>query len=111
MKVVALWTCLVGASALAATTSFVAVGTSATSMPGTPAFLRKGLVIENRGANDLWCHYLAPGVSGVPTITAGRGHLVLAGTARTFPPDMLWCATSVAQTGTGSDVTLVSELN
>lgn len=89
----------------------VAVGTTATPMPANKAPLRKAVVIENNSAADIWCMYGAPGSNAAPTITIGVGHRVIAGQWRSFTGDTVWCAASVAQAGTGTDVTTVSEIN
>lgn len=97
----------------AANTTYVNVGTTATKMPATRILQRSSLLVENNGANDLWCAYLPVGAidGDTPTIAIGKGHKVAAGTARAFPGDTLWCACSVAQTGTGTDTTAVSEVS
>lgn len=102
---------LISSAAWAADTVFVAVGTTATPMPTTKAVLRKSLLVENLGSADIWCQYPAAGSDTPPAITVGRGHKVAAGDRRPFPGDTLWCVAAVAQTGTGSDVTAVSEVN
>lgn len=102
---------LISSMAWAADTVFVAVGTTATAMPATKALLRKALLVENNSAAAIWCQYPAVGTDVAPTITVGSGMLIAAGTWRSFPGDGLWCAATVAQAGTGTDVTAVTEIN
>jgi hypothetical protein len=102
---------LIASAAWAADTVFVAVGTTATAMPAAKALLRKALLVENNSAAAIWCQYPAVGTDAAPAITVGRGMLVAAGDWRSFPGDGLWCAADVAQTGAGTDVTSVTEVN
>lgn len=113
MKRLAVFAFLLSSLAHAGTTTFVSVGTSATKMPSTRILLRSALLVENNSASDIWCSYAALGASdgSTPTVAVGRGHKISAGGWRSFPGDILWCVSAVAQTGTGADVTAVSEIS
>ena len=63
---------------MAATTP-TAVGTSATPLPASANPLRRQLLVENLGATAIHVGYSSA------TLSVGVGHLVAAGTSRTFP--------------------------
>lgn len=88
--------------ASAGQTSEVLVGTTPTLLPFFPT--RRGLLIENRGPNSIWCA-LTPAATII-----GRSHEVVANGGR-FPfnaPDQWWCISSVAQVAGAA--TVVSEV-
>ena len=93
--------------ASAGQTSEVLVGTTPTLLPFFPT--RKGLLIENRGPNPIWC-----AMSAAAAIV-GRSHKVdvPGGTeSNRFPfnaPDMWWCVAEGAPQMAGA-ATIVSEV-
>ncbi|WFG54122.1 hypothetical protein Mx9_p15 [Myxococcus phage Mx9] len=81
---------LVALPALAGQTSEVLVGTTPTALPFFPT--RRGLLIENRGPNAIWCAMSASAA------VVGRSHRVGPNGDR-FPfnaPDQWWCVAETA---------------
>lgn len=88
-----------------ASTTPTPVGTSATPLPAVLNPRRRHLMVENLGATAIHVGY------SQATLSVGVGHLVAAGTSRTFLGGApMWGICSVAQSGVGSDTTIVSEI-
>lgn len=98
---------LVSLPVLAGQTSEVLVGTTPTALPFFPT--RRGLLIENRGPNPIWCAMSASAA------VVGRSHKVDApggAESNRFPfnaPDMWWCVAESAPQVSGA-ATVVSEV-
>lgn len=86
------------------TASSVAVSdVTATKMPSTTSTTRRSLLIENRGANAIYC-------SPNSTVTIELSFRLGPGAWRSFPGTVVWCiAETAAQTGVGTDRTMVWE--
>jgi LSD1 subclass zinc finger protein len=93
---------LLSSSAWADTASSVAVSDSTpTVVPASPCNTCRSLLVENRGANAIYC-------SPSSTVTTDTGFKVSAGGWRSFPYVPVWCiAETASQAGTGTDRTLV----
>lgn len=93
-------------AAHASDTVEVLVLTTATAMPQT-SLTRRGLMIENRGPNAIWCAF---GSSSRAVVN--KSHKVSASGDRfTFNgPDKVWCIAETANQVTGA-ATVVSEVD
>ena len=104
MKRLPLVVILLARVAMADTVTSVAVSDSTpTRMPSSMSTTRRSVMVENHGANSIYC-------SPSSTVTTDTGFEVASGAWRSFPGAPVWCiAATGAQTGTGSDRTLVWE--
>lgn len=104
MKMLLLCILLLAVPAFADTVTVVVVDNSTpTAMPTTTATTRRSVAIENTGPNNIYC-------SPSSSVTTSTGFLVEAGKWRSFPGVPIWCiAATAAQTGTGTNHTLVWE--
>lgn len=89
----------------AGTTTEVLVLTSATALPQT-SYFRRGLLIENRGPNAIWCAFSSA------TTVVNKAHRVApnGGTFALNAPDKMWCIAETAAQVTGA-ATVVSEVD
>lgn len=97
---------LLPAMALASDTTEVLVQTTATALPQTNLY-RRGLLVENRGPNAIWCAF---GSSARAVVN--KSHKVAAN-GGVFPvnsPDKVWCIAETAAQLTGA-ATVVSEVD
>lgn len=95
---------LVSSAAWADNMNSYAVLTSATQV-FTPSASTGGvrtLKVVNRGANTIYC-------SPSSTVTTNTGDPISSGASAAYPGVPVWCISSVAQAGTGTDRTLVWE--
>ena len=90
-----------------ARTTVVAVSDSTpTPLPSSPLTTRRYVVVENSGANDIFVGYDGAGA------LAGTAHTLGAGERMEFPGgDVLFAATSSAQSGGAGDCTIVTEID
>jgi hypothetical protein len=85
-------------------TSEVLVLTTVTALPQASLY-RRGLLIENRGPNPIWC-----ALSSAATVV-NKAHKIAAGERFAFnAPDKWWCIAETASQVTGA-ATVVSEVD
>lgn len=90
--------------AQAGTTTEVLVLTTATALPQASLY-RRGLLIENRGPNSIWCAFSAA------TAIVDKAHEVVSGDRFALnAPDKMWCVAETANQVTGA-ATVVSEVD
>lgn len=90
--------------AVAGVTTEVLVLTTATAMPQTSLY-RRGMLIENRGPNAIWC-----AMGSAASAVVNKSHRVApnGGTLPFNAPDKWWCIAETANQVTGA-ATVVSE--
>ena len=90
--------------AQAGTTTEVLVLTTATALPQASLY-RRGLLIENRGPNAIWC-----ALSSAAAVV-NKSHKIATGERFPFnAPDKWWCVAETASQVTGA-ATVVSEVD
>lgn len=105
MRYAVLLATLLPVTAFGGNTTEVLVQTTATALPQTTLY-RRGLLIENRGPNAIWCAF---GSSAKAVVN--KAHKVAAN-GGLFPvnaPDKVWCIAETANQVTGA-ATVVSEV-